>query len=165
MTLVISEAAQPNFPDYPTSTYASQGREIRFVPESTGPMRPNFIPCGPSTRMVGRFYPTGTSAPMYSVDDLKPLVTTGTVKSQLTVGRWVAVCDNDSCLEDCAEGFREKNCRIDMQTKQTTSSVQFLGRCNSAGFQYRGHSPRCSLTYKSSSINTCISTTPSCCEY
>lgn len=139
VNLAISQVAQPNFPDYSTSTYASQGREICFFPEPSGPMRPNFVPYGPSTRMVGRFYPAGTSAPMYSVDDLKPLVTTGSVKSQLTVGRWAAVCDNDVCLEDCAKCFWEKKCRIDMQTKQTTSSVQFLGRCNKCGRSFHEH--------------------------
>lgn len=110
VTLAISDSVvNPNLPDYSTSTYASLGREIRYVPESTSPMLPNFIPYGPSARQIGRFYPTGTSAPTYSVDDLKPLQTTGLVKTQITVGRWMAICDNENCLDDCAEGFWEKH--------------------------------------------------------
>jgi hypothetical protein len=140
VTLAISDSViNPNFPDYSTSTYASLGRDIRYVPESSGPMLPNFIPYGPSTHQIGRFYPTGTSAPTYSVDDLKPLQTIGLVKTQITVGRWTAICDNKNCLEDCAEGFWEKYCRMDIQTKQITSSVPFLGRRTKCNRSFQEH--------------------------
>jgi hypothetical protein len=140
VTLTISDSViNPNFPDYSTSTYASLGRDIRYVPESSGPMLPNFIPYGPSTHQIGRFYPTGTSAPTYSVDDLKPLQTIGLVKTQITVGRWTAICDNKNCLEDCAEGFWEKYCRMDIQTKQITSSVPFLGRRTKCNRSFQEH--------------------------
>ncbi|KAH0351694.1 hypothetical protein KCU83_g4062, partial [Aureobasidium melanogenum] len=98
--LAISEASaqntnnepiiNPNFPDYSTSTYDLQGRDIRFQPEPTGPMRPNFIPYGPSTEMIGRFYPSGTSAPVYSLDKVRKLESAGYLRSQVTVGRWRA---------------------------------------------------------------------------
>ncbi|CAD0107084.1 unnamed protein product [Aureobasidium uvarum] len=121
----------PKFPDFSTSTYAARGRDIRFTPEPTGPMRPNFIPDGPSTRLIGRFYPTDTSMPMCSLDVIRPLQTVGTLRSQSTVGRWKAMCDN--CFEHCAEGFWEKACQINTRTKQTTSAVRFMGRCNKCG--------------------------------
>ncbi|KAG9584413.1 hypothetical protein KCU77_g10443, partial [Aureobasidium melanogenum] len=123
-----------NFPDYSTSTYDLQGRDIRFQPEPTGPMRPNFIPYSPSTEMIGRFYPSGTSAPVYSLDKVRKLESAGYLRSQVTVGRWRAMCD--VCFEDCAEGFWEKKCQIDMQAKQTTSAVRFLGRCNKCGHSF-----------------------------
>ncbi|KAI4849171.1 hypothetical protein E4T44_03508 [Aureobasidium sp. EXF-8845] len=123
----------------PKRTYASLGRDIRYVPESSGPMLPNFIPYGPSTHQIGRFCPTGTSAPKYSVDDLKPLQTIGLAKTQITVGRWTAICDNKNCLEDCAEGFWEKYCPMDIQTKQITSSVQFLGRRTKCNRSFQEH--------------------------
>jgi hypothetical protein len=136
VTLAISDSViNPNFPYYSTGTYASLGRDIRYVPESSGPMLPNFIPYGPSTHQIGRFYPTGTLAPTYSVDDLKPLQTIGLVKTQITVGRWTAICDN----RNCAEGFWEKYCPMDIQTKQITSSVQFLGRRTKCNRSFQEH--------------------------
>ncbi|KAI4850580.1 hypothetical protein E4T44_02658 [Aureobasidium sp. EXF-8845] len=134
VTLAISDSViNPDFPDCSTC------RDIRYVPESSGPMLPNFISYGPSTHQIGRFYPTGTSTPSYSVDDLKPLQTIGLVKTQITVGRWTVICDNENCLEDCAEGFWEKYCRMDIQTKQINSSVQFLGRCTKCNRSFQEH--------------------------
>ncbi|KAG9697666.1 hypothetical protein KCU95_g3621, partial [Aureobasidium melanogenum] len=127
----IGPSINPNFPDYSTSTYNLQGRDLCFHPEPTGPMRPNFIPDGPSTEMIGRFYPSGTSAPVYALDEVRKLENTGYLRSQVTVDRWRAMCD--VCFEDVAEGFWEKTCQIDMRAKQTTSAVRFLGRCNKCG--------------------------------
>ena len=128
----------PNFPDFSTSTYNAQGREFRFFPELAGAMRPNWIPVGTS-RYDGRYYPTGTSCPTYTVAEFKQVEAVGTLKSQVTVGRWKAMCD--ACFEDCAERFWEKTCQIDMQTQQITLNTQFMGRCGKCGHLFHVYVP------------------------
>lgn len=133
-----NSTVNPNSPDFSTSTYEEVGRDFRFTPENAGPMRPNFIPVG-TNRYDGRYYPTGTSCPTYTVGVFKQLETIGTVKKQVTLGRWQAMCDN--CFEDRAEGFWEKTCQIDMQTKQTALSTWFKGRCNLCGRLFHENVP------------------------
>ncbi|KAH0036945.1 hypothetical protein KCU78_g1812, partial [Aureobasidium melanogenum] len=128
----------PNFPDFSTSTYAAQGREFRFSPEPAGAMRPNWMPVG-NSRYDGRYYPTGTSCPTYTVGDFKQIEAVGILRSQVTMGRWQAMCDR--CSEDCAQGFWEKTCQIDMQTKQIALQTQFMGRCDKCGHSFHENVP------------------------
>ncbi|KAK6005894.1 hypothetical protein QM012_007536 [Aureobasidium pullulans] len=123
----------PNFPDFSTSTYDAQGRDFRFFPEPAGAMRPNWTPVGTS-RYDGQYYPTGTSCPTFTVGEFKQVEAVGTLKSQVTMGRWKAMCDE--CFEDCAQGFWEKTCQIHMLTKQITLNTQFMGRCDQCGHSF-----------------------------
>jgi hypothetical protein len=134
----IRPTVNPNFPDWPTSTYALRGRDFSFFPDIGNQQRPNYVPPSTSGR-VPRFYPTGTSHQLYTIGEYEKLETTGSLKKQITVGRWQAVCDNNACLQDCAEGFWEKACQIDMDTKQTTCATQFMGRCNKCGRTFHQH--------------------------
>jgi len=122
----------PNFPNWSTRTYALRGRDFNFFPDTDNQRRPNYVPPSTSGR-VPRFYPTGTSEQLYTVGEYKQLETIGSLKKQTTVGRWQAICDNDSCLQDCAEGFWEKTCQVNVDTKHVTRSTQFMGRCNKCG--------------------------------
>ena len=134
----VGTTVNPNFPDWPTSKYASRGRDLRFFPNTDSQRRPNYAPPATSGR-VPRFYPTGTSHQLYTVGEYKQLETVGSVKKQITVGRWQAVCDNKACSQDCAQGFWEKACQIDVDTKQVTCSTQFMGRCNKCGRTFHQH--------------------------
>lgn len=137
----------PNFPDFSTSEYASLGRDFRFFPEIHNPSRPNFIPrpssklSYTSARVPKRYYPSGTSEQLYTVGEHKRLETVGSLQMQMTVGRWRAMCNNEECLEDCAEGYWEKVCQIDVDTNQITCATKFMGRCNKCGRIFHEHAP------------------------
>ncbi|KAI4733387.1 hypothetical protein E4T50_16069 [Aureobasidium sp. EXF-12298] len=66
----IRPTVNPNFPDWPTSTYTLRGRDFGFFPDTGNPRRPNYVPPSTSGR-VPRFYPTGTSHQLYTVDKSK----------------------------------------------------------------------------------------------
>ncbi|KAI5247082.1 hypothetical protein E4T42_06058 [Aureobasidium subglaciale] len=134
---------QPNTPNDLSSNhdYALQAREFDHVPHPHDPMRPNFIQTGMYDRNIGHYYPSGTSAPIYTRGDIRKLETLGTLKRQTTVGRWKAVCDGKKCLEDCAEGYWEKICPIDMQTQRIVTEIRFMGRCNQCGRNFHENIP------------------------
>ncbi|KAG9653767.1 hypothetical protein KCU95_g364, partial [Aureobasidium melanogenum] len=135
----------PNFPDFSTSEYTSLGRDFRFFPEVHNQSRPNFIPhpnAKSSTtygRVPGRYYPTGTSEQLYTVGEHKRVEKVGHLKRQMTVGRWRAICNNEECLEDRADGYWEKVWQIDVDTNQITCSTKFMGRCNLCGRIFHEH--------------------------
>ena len=66
----------PNFPNWPTSTYALRGRDFSFFPTTNNQGRPNYVPPSTSGR-VPRFYPTGTSHQLYTVGEYKQIETIG----------------------------------------------------------------------------------------
>jgi len=119
---------QNNFPDEDSGSYNPQAREFDFVPIANDPMRPNFVQTGLRSYWIGRYYPSGTSAQTWTIDDCRGLETAGDFRKQVTVGRWIAVCG--SCLLDCAEGQWEKTFEVNMRNKKLTSAVLFMGQCN-----------------------------------
>ncbi|THX75817.1 hypothetical protein D6D04_07153 [Aureobasidium pullulans] len=122
-----------------SGSYLPTDRQFDFVPTTNDPMRPNFVQTGLRSYWIGRYYPTGTSAQTWAIDGCQALEMAGDLRKQVTVGRWIAVCD--SCLLDCAGGQWEKTCQINMQSKEITSAVQFMGGCRKCGRNFNEFVP------------------------
>ncbi|THX66457.1 hypothetical protein D6D05_10260 [Aureobasidium pullulans] len=101
-----------------SGSYLPTDRQFDFVPTTNDPMRPNFT---------------------WAIDGCTALEMAGDLRKQVTVGRWIAVCD--SCLLDCAGGQWEKTCQINMQSKEITSAVQFMGGYRKCGRNFNEFVP------------------------